>query len=89
MAVSCERQAVTSSKLADVKPKEKCCRSKPRCQRPPQAELNGLRGKKMDKAYERAGKIRWGAQTHSVEMSHVARQHLSRSRLVLRSPVVR
>jgi hypothetical protein len=24
----------------------------------PQAELNGLRGKEMDKAYERAGKIR-------------------------------
>ena len=58
-------------KLADLKPKKKCCRSKPRCTRPPQAggapspvvlakvrkaELNGMRGKELAKVVKRARK---------------------------------
>ncbi|MGE2730233.1 hypothetical protein ACQI4F_12190 [Mycolicibacterium vaccae] len=52
-----------AAKLADLKPKKKCCRSKPRCKRCPlvvakvrKAELNGLRGKELDKVYKRARK---------------------------------
>ncbi|ADT98261.1 hypothetical protein [Mycolicibacterium gilvum] len=51
------------NKLADVKAKKKCCRSKPRCKRCPlvlhkvrKAELNGIRGKELDKIYKRARK---------------------------------
>ncbi|MFV9635332.1 MULTISPECIES: hypothetical protein [Mycobacterium] len=53
------------SKLADLKPKKKCCRSKPRCKRCPvvvhqvrKAELNGLRGKDLAKVHKRARKIK-------------------------------
>ncbi|BBZ32254.1 MULTISPECIES: hypothetical protein [Mycobacteriaceae] len=52
-----------SSKYADLKPKKKCCRSKPRCKRCPlvlnkvhKAELTGLRGKELEKVYKRARK---------------------------------
>ncbi|MDY6997712.1 MAG: hypothetical protein SW019_14010 [Actinomycetota bacterium] len=51
------------SKLADLKPKKKCCRSKPRCKRCPvvvnkvhKAELNGIRGQELTKVYKRARK---------------------------------
>ncbi|MCV7014614.1 hypothetical protein [Mycolicibacterium madagascariense] len=51
------------SKLAGVKPKKKCCRSKPRCKRCPlvlskvrKAELLGLRGKELEKVFKRARK---------------------------------
>ena len=51
------------SKFAEAKPKEKCCRSKPRCKRCPvvlhkvrKAELSGLRGKDLQKVFERARK---------------------------------
>ncbi|MGB2920480.1 MAG: hypothetical protein WA944_17450 [Mycobacterium sp.] len=47
--------------LADLKPKKKCCRSKPRCKRCPvvvqkvhKAELNGIRGKELAKVFKRA-----------------------------------
>lgn len=50
-------------KLAELKPKKKCCRSKPRCKRCPvvvkkvhQAELHGIRGKELMKVYQRARK---------------------------------
>jgi hypothetical protein len=50
-----------SSKLGDLKPKKKCCRSKPRCNRCPvvvhhvrKAEHNGLRGKELTKVFKRA-----------------------------------
>jgi hypothetical protein len=50
-------------KLADLKPKKKCCRSKPRCKRCPvvlnkvhKAELNGIRGKELAKVLKRARK---------------------------------
>ncbi|PEG41219.1 hypothetical protein CQY20_06145 [Mycolicibacterium agri] len=49
------------SKFADLKPKKKCCRSKPRCKRFPvvvsrvhTAQRNGLRGKQLVKVYKRA-----------------------------------
>ncbi|AMO62872.1 Uncharacterised protein [Mycolicibacterium phlei] len=49
------------SKLADLKPKKKCCRSKPRCKRCPvvlhqvrKAERHGAKGKDLVKVYERA-----------------------------------
>ncbi|MGV0607719.1 hypothetical protein [Mycobacterium lehmannii] len=49
------------SKLADLKPKKKCCRSKPRCKRCPvvvhkvrKAERNGIRGKDLVKVMKRA-----------------------------------
>jgi len=49
------------SKLLDLEPKKKCCRSKPRCKRcpvvvhhPRKAERNGIRGKKLRKVFERA-----------------------------------
>ena len=52
-----------SSKFADLKPKKKCCRSKPRCKRCPvvvhqvrKAERNGLRGKELTKVFKRARK---------------------------------
>jgi hypothetical protein len=48
-------------KVAGLKPKKKCCRSKPRCKRCPvvvsrvrKAERNGLRGKQLVKVYKRA-----------------------------------
>jgi hypothetical protein len=54
---------VKSSKLAGVKPKKKCCRSKPRCKRCPlvlskvhEAELLGIHGKELDKVFKRARK---------------------------------
>jgi hypothetical protein len=54
---------VKSSKLARVKAKKKCCRSKPRCKRCPvvlgkvaKAELSGIRGKELDKVFKRARK---------------------------------
>ncbi|MGK2881023.1 MAG: hypothetical protein ACSLE6_09595 [Mycobacterium sp.] len=50
-----------STKFADLKPKRKCCRSKPRCKRCPvvvhqlrKAELNGIRGKELDRVFNRA-----------------------------------
>ncbi|MGV0811718.1 hypothetical protein ABQF34_07115 [Mycolicibacterium boenickei] len=52
-----------SAKIARLKPKKKCCRSKPRCKRCPlvlhkvrKAEHNGLRGKELDKVFKRARK---------------------------------
>ncbi|EKF24390.1 hypothetical protein C731_1595 [Mycolicibacterium hassiacum DSM 44199] len=49
------------SKLLDLEPKRKCCRSKPRCKRCPvvvhqvrKAERNGMRGKELLKVYKRA-----------------------------------
>jgi hypothetical protein len=50
-----------SSKLGDLKPKKKCCRSKPRCKRCPvvvhnvrKAERNGIHGKDLVKVFKRA-----------------------------------
>ncbi|BBY14653.1 hypothetical protein [Mycolicibacterium litorale] len=52
-----------STKFAGLKPKKKCCRSKPRCKRCPlvvhkvqKAEHLGLRGKELEKVYKRARK---------------------------------
>ena len=52
-----------SAKIAGLKPKKKCCRSKPRCKRCPlflhkvrKAEHNGMRGKELDKVFKRARK---------------------------------
>ena len=52
-----------STKFADLKPKKKCCRSKPRCKRCPlvvqrvlKAEHMGVRGKELEKVYKRARK---------------------------------
>ena len=49
-----------ASKLLDLKPKKKCCRSKPRCKKCPvvvhqvrKAERHGIRGKDLVKVYER------------------------------------
>ena len=49
------------SKLAALKAKKKCCRSKPRCKKCPvvlhqvrKAELSGKRGKELTKVYKRA-----------------------------------
>jgi hypothetical protein len=54
---------VKVSRLAAAKPKKKCCRSKPRCKRCPlvlhdvrKAELNGIRGKELEKVFKRARK---------------------------------
>jgi hypothetical protein len=54
---------VKASKLAAVKPKKKCCRSKPRCKRCPlvihkvrKAELSGVRGKALQKVFKRTRK---------------------------------
>jgi len=50
-----------SSDLADIKPKKKCCRSKPRCKKCPvvvhkvrKAERTGIRGKQLVKVFKRA-----------------------------------
>lgn len=58
-----ESSGVKNSKVAGVKPKTKCCRSKPRCKRCPlvlskvhKAELLGIRGKELDKVFKRARK---------------------------------
>jgi hypothetical protein len=55
--------SVKSSKYAGMKPKKKCCRSKPRCKRCPvvlqkvrKAELTGLRGKELEKVFKRTRK---------------------------------
>ena len=47
------------SKFAGLKPKKKCCRSKPRCKRCPlvlhkvhKAETMGIRGKELDKVVQ-------------------------------------
>lgn len=52
-----------SSKYAGLKPKKKCCRSKPRCKKCPlvlhkvrKAELVGIHGKELDKIFKRARK---------------------------------
>ena len=52
-----------AEKLLDIKPKKKCCRSKPRCKKCPlvlhkvrKAELMGIRGKELEKVYKRARK---------------------------------
>jgi hypothetical protein len=49
--------------LTGIKPKKKCCRSKPRCKRRPlvlhkvrRAELMGLRGKALEKVFKHARK---------------------------------
>jgi hypothetical protein len=54
---------VKPSEFASLKPKKKCCRSKPRCKRCPlvrhkvrKAELSGLRGKELNKVFKRARK---------------------------------
>jgi hypothetical protein len=54
---------VKSSRISGVKPKKKCCRSKPRCKRCPvvlsrvhEAELLGISGKDLDKVFKRARK---------------------------------
>lgn len=54
---------MNANKLAGLKPKKKCCRSKPRCKRCPvvvnkvrKAELTGLRGKELAKVFKRARK---------------------------------
>jgi hypothetical protein len=53
-----------SSKLLDLQPKKKCCRSKPRCKRCPvvvskvrKAEHHGTRGKDLVKVFKRARKV--------------------------------
>ncbi|WP_434085066.1 hypothetical protein [Mycobacterium paraterrae] len=50
-------------KYLTAKPKKKCCRSSPRCKSCPlvlhkvrKAELDGIRGKALDKVYRRARK---------------------------------
>ncbi len=57
------KDTVKPSKYAGLKPKKKCCRSKPRCKKCPlvlhkvhKAELMGLRGKELEKVYKRARK---------------------------------
>jgi hypothetical protein len=54
---------LNQSKLLALKPKKKCCRSKPRCKKCPvvvhqvrKAELNGIRGKELEKVFKRARK---------------------------------
>jgi hypothetical protein len=56
-------EQVLTSKVAGVKAKKKCCRSKPRCKRCPlvlskvhKAELLGIRGKELEKVFKRARK---------------------------------
>lgn len=51
------------NKFVELKPKKKCCRSKPRCKRCPlvvhkvlKAEHTGIRGKALEKVYKRARK---------------------------------
>ncbi|MFV1363416.1 hypothetical protein ABQF17_10215 [Mycolicibacterium elephantis] len=50
-----------ASKIADLKPKKKCCNSNPRCKRCPvvvakvrKAERHGVRGKDLVKVFKRA-----------------------------------
>ena len=50
-----------AAKLAELKPKNKCCRSTPRCKRCPvvvakvrKAERRGVRGKDLVKVFKRA-----------------------------------
>jgi hypothetical protein len=57
------KELLISNKYADLKPKKKCCRSKPRCKKCPlvlhkvrKAELVGIHGKDLDKVYKRARK---------------------------------
>ena len=52
-----------ASKLAGAKPKKKCCRSNPRCNRCPlvlhkvqNAAHHGVHGKDLEKVYKRARK---------------------------------
>ena len=52
-----------SRDFSGVKPKKKCCRSKPRCKRCPlvlhkvhKAERTGISGKDLDKVFKRARK---------------------------------
>ncbi|WP_076241701.1 MULTISPECIES: hypothetical protein [unclassified Mycobacterium] len=52
-----------AAKLAALKPKKKCCRSKPRCKRCPvvlhkvaKAERHGLHGIELEKVFKRARK---------------------------------
>ncbi len=52
-----------SDKFAGLKPKKKCCRSKPRCKRCPlvlhkvhKAERMGIRGKELERVFKRARK---------------------------------
>ena len=52
-----------SSKITGLKPKKKCCRSKPRCKRCPvvvskvsKARRLGIRGKELAKVFKRARK---------------------------------
>jgi hypothetical protein len=54
---------VKPSELADLKPKKKCCRSKPRCKKCPvvvarvrKAERNEIHGKHLVKVFKRARK---------------------------------
>jgi hypothetical protein len=56
---------VRPSNLTELKPKKKCCRSKPRSKRCPlvvhavhKAERNGLRGKELTKVFKRARQTR-------------------------------
>ncbi|CAN5357441.1 hypothetical protein BH09ACT7_BH09ACT7_48190 [soil metagenome] len=58
-----EGTGVKSTDLTSLKPKKKCCRSKPRCKRCPlvlhkvhKAELTGIRGKELEKVFKRARK---------------------------------
>jgi hypothetical protein len=53
------------SKLLDLKPKKKCCRSKPRCKTCPvvvdrvrKAERHGARGKDLVKVFKQARRSR-------------------------------
>jgi hypothetical protein len=55
------KATLKSSKLPDLNPKKKCCRSKTRCKRCPvvvyhvrRAERNGIRGKDLVKVFKRA-----------------------------------
>lgn len=58
-----EGTGVKPTDLTNLKPKKKCCRSKPRCKRCPlvlhkvhKAELTGIRGKELEKVFKRARK---------------------------------
>jgi hypothetical protein len=52
---------VKAAKLVDAKPKQKCCRSRPRCKRCPvvilalrKADSDGVSGKQLEKVFKRA-----------------------------------
>ena len=58
-----EKDKLKYTDLTGIKPKKKCCRSKPRCKRCPlvlhkvhKAELLGIRGKELEKVFKRARK---------------------------------